>query len=106
MHQDESFVDQLRHGVPEAYTLLVERFEAPLYRFFFCDHRDHHLAQEQSAETFAALVRSLRNLRGGGEQLPAFVFSTARHIQQRRWRAKGRDPLSLAAAQDLSDPRP
>ena len=32
-------------------------FEGPLYRFFYCDHRDHHRAQEQTAETFAQLKK-------------------------------------------------
>jgi RNA polymerase sigma-70 factor, ECF subfamily len=59
MLQDESFLAQLKKGIPAAYVVLVERFEGPLYRFFYCSHRDHHLAQDQTAETFAQLVKSL-----------------------------------------------
>ena len=69
MLQDESFLAQLKQGVPAAYALLVEQFEGPLYRFFYCNHRDHHLAQDQTAETFAQLVQSLRGMRGSSDQL-------------------------------------
>jgi RNA polymerase sigma-70 factor (ECF subfamily) len=106
MIPDESFLNQLKAGEPAAYGLLVERFEGPLYRFFLCDHRDHHTAQEQTAETFAQLVRSLRGMRGGCEQLRAFVFATARHIQLRRWRGREKHFSPLAEAQNVSDARP
>jgi RNA polymerase sigma-70 factor, ECF subfamily len=106
MPSEELFVEQLKNGIPAAYELLVERFEAPLYRFFLCDHRDHHVAQEQTAETFAQLVGSLPQMRGGAGQLRAYVFATARHVQQRRWRQRKKQPLPLAEAANVSDPRP
>jgi len=106
MLSDESFLDQLKAGEPAAYVLLVERFEGPLYRFFLCDHRNHHTAQEQTAETFAQLVRSLRGMRGGCEQLRAYVFATARHVQLRRRRGRKQQPSPLAEALNVTDPRP
>jgi RNA polymerase sigma-70 factor (ECF subfamily) len=106
MIPEESFLDQLKAGEPAAYVMLVERFEGPLYRFFLCDHRNHHTAQEQTAETFAQLVRSLSGMRGGCEQLRAYVFATARHVQQRRWRGHQKEPSSLAEALNVSDPGP
>ena len=106
MCSDKSFLDRLKAGEPAAYVLLVERFEGPLYRFFLCDHRNHHTAQEQTAETFAQLVRSLGGMRGSCEQLRAFVFATARHVQLRRWRRRKVQPAPLVAALDVSDPGP
>ena len=85
---DELFLEQLRQGRPAAFEILVDEFEVALYRMFLCDHRDHHTAQEQTAETFAQLVHALPNMRGGPEKLRAFVFGVARHVQQRRWRMK------------------
>jgi hypothetical protein len=38
MLEDELFLDQLKAGMPDAYVVLLERFEGPLYRFFLCDH--------------------------------------------------------------------
>ena len=106
MQAEESFVEQLKLGVPAAYESLVERFEGSLYRFFLCEHRDHHVAQEQTAETFAQLVRSLPQMRGGSEQLRAYVFATARHVQQRRWRQRKTNALPLTAAMMARDPAP
>ncbi len=106
MEADERFVEQLRRGDSAAYELLVERFEGPLYRFFVCEHRNHHGAEEQTADTFAELVRSLPNMRGGQEQLRAYVFATARHMQQRRWRRRRKESLPLAEAADVLDSGP
>lgn len=106
MSVDESLLDQLKAGLPAAYAVLVERFEGALYRFFLCDHRDHHLAQEQTAETFAQLVRSIPRMRGGCGQLRSFVFATARHLQQRQWRGRKRRCSPLADALDVCDDRP
>ena len=74
---EPSLLAGLRTGRPAAFETFVEHFEGPLYRFFVCDHRDYHLAQEQTAETFAQLVRSLPMMRGDVSQLPAFVFAVA-----------------------------
>ena len=106
MEADERFVKQLRRGDSAAYELLVERFEGSLYRFFFCEHRNHHAAEEQTADTFAELVRSLPQMRGGPEQLRAYIFATARHVQQGRWRRRRKEPLPLAEAAAVFDPWP
>jgi RNA polymerase sigma-70 factor (ECF subfamily) len=103
---DDTLVEQLKGGQSVAYSKLVERFEGPLYRFFLCDHRNHHLAEEQTAETFAQLVQSLPAMRGGAAQLRAYIFSTARHVQLRRWRRREERPSTLAEAMDLRDPGP
>jgi RNA polymerase sigma-70 factor, ECF subfamily len=105
MEWDESFVEQLKRGEAAAFEVLVERFERPLYRFFFCHSRDHHAAEELTAETFAQLVHSIRQIRGGCEQLRAYVFATARHVQQRRWRERKKKALPLDEASAIGDPR-
>jgi RNA polymerase sigma-70 factor, ECF subfamily len=106
MLSDDSFLNQLKMGEPAAFVLLVERFEGPLYRFFLCDHHNHHTAQEQTAETFAQLVRSIGGMRGGCEQLRAYVFATAHHVQLRQFRERKNQPFPLADALSVSDPRP
>jgi RNA polymerase sigma factor (sigma-70 family) len=102
MLERDSFINELKQGVPAAFEVFVETFEGPLYRFFYCDHRDHHRAQEQTAETFAQLVRSIRSMRGGTPQLRAFVFATARHVQLRQFRE--RTGFAAIAADDLGIP--
>jgi len=106
MELNSATFEQLKAGEPAAYAVLIEQFEGPLFRFFFCDHRNHHIAQEQTAETFAQLVRSLRGMRGGKDKLRAFVFGTARHVQLRRVRERKNAAVPLAEAFDLIDDRP
>lgn len=105
MEINESVVERLRQGCPAAYEILVRQFEGPLYRYFLCAHGDHHLAQDQSAETFAQLVRAIPTMRGGIEQLRGFVFAVARNVQRRRWRRKTIDVVSLTDMPDTSDDR-
>jgi RNA polymerase sigma-70 factor (ECF subfamily) len=106
MLSDDSFLTRLKAGEPAAFAVLVERFEGPLYRFFLCDHRNHHTAQEQTAETFAQLVRSFGGMRGGCDQLRSYVFATAQHVQLRRWRDHRKQACPLAEALNVSDSRP
>jgi len=106
MCREDVFLNQLKDGQPAAYEVLVDQFEGPLYRFFLCDHYDHHMAQDETAETFAQLVRSLPKMRGSHEQLRTYVFAVARHVQQRHWRRHKRRNLQLTDAQHVSDTRP
>src|SRR6185369_2145851 len=104
MPDETSFLAELRAGSPGAFAELVEQFEGPLYRFFYCDHRDHHLAQEETAETFGQLVRSLTSKGGACGNLRAYVFGTARHVQLRRIRQRVRKQVALANATEACDP--
>jgi len=106
MSDEWLFLTQLRAGSPDAFVELVEQFEGPLYRFFYCDHRDHHLAQEQTAETFGQLVKSLTSKSSECGNLRAYVFGTARHVQLRRIRQRLRERTPLAEAPEMSDPGP
>lgn len=101
---DDSFLRRLKELQPAAFETLVEQYEGPLYRFFFCDHRDHHVAEEQTAETFTQLVGSLQSMQGGPEQLRAFVFGIARHVQRRRWRVRKQPNLPITYALEVPDP--
>lgn len=106
MKSDDSFIRRLKELQPAAFETLVDQYEGTLYRFFFYDHRDHHVAQEQAAETFTQLVRSLHSMRGGPEQLNAFVFGIARNVQRRRWRVRRKPHLPIDFANSVSDPAP
>ena len=106
MDSDESFHKRLMALQPEAFETLVTRYEGSIYRMFLCDHRNHHLAQEQTAETFAQLVRSIPTMRGGPEKIRAFVFGVARNVQLRRWRTRRLAQLPMELAKDVSDMKP
>ncbi len=103
MHADDEFLLGLKQGDPSAYDTLVARFEGPLYRFFLCEHRDHHVAQEQTSETFTQLVRALPKMEAGPEALRAFVYAVARNVQRRRWRRRPSAHLPIEFADDVAD---
>ena len=104
MNPDDSFVKQLKDGQPHAVEVLVAKYEASLYRLFLCDHRNHHLAQEQTAETFVQLVRALPTMRGGSDKLKSFVFGVARNVQRRGWRRRAASRRSIELSDEVLDP--
>ena len=106
MADDDSMLNRLRRGQPEACEWLLEQFKDSLFRFFVCDHRDFHLAEEQTAETFAQLIRSLPTMHGNQNQLRSFVFSIARHVQLRHWRRPRIPRCDAEPASGIADPRP
>ena len=106
MSPEDSLLERLKEGNSAAFDWLVGHFEAPLFRFFVCDHRDYHLAQEQTSETFVQLVQSLPAMKGNSEKLRAFVFAIARHVKLREWRRPKPASSSIEYARDICDPRP
>ena len=102
---DENLLGGLRAGESGAFEELFERFEAPLYRFFFFSHGSHHLAEDQCSDTFVALVSAIHGFRGGPEQLRAFVFGVARNVLRRSRRRNRFSPMPLERALDVADPR-
>jgi|GEM_PF-2357495 len=103
MTTDNELADQLRRLDPSAFEEFFKRFEQPVFRFFYCSHRDHHLAQEQTAETFLQLVRAFPRFRGDDRQLRPFVFAVVRHVQMRRWRESTVQPPMQTLNHEPSD---
>jgi RNA polymerase sigma-70 factor (ECF subfamily) len=99
-------VEGLRAGDPEAFEELLNRYEAPLYRFFYYSHGDHDQAQDQCGETFANMIEAIHKMRGDADSLRSFIFGVARNVMRREWRKK--KPLAASEAQlgSLTDPRP
>lgn len=106
MSTDETLLLRLKAGDAAAYEWLIGQFEGPLFRFFVCQHRDYHLAQEQTSETFVQVTRSISRMKGEIESLRAFVFAVARHVKLRHWRQPRLDNNSLADDVDVLDPHP
>ncbi|MEM9369304.1 MAG: RNA polymerase sigma factor [Planctomycetota bacterium] len=103
---DSALLERLKGGDHAAFERLVDDYAGPLFRFFVCDHGNHHLAEDQSAETFAQLVRSIPSMRGDAERLPAFVFTIARRIKQRDWRKRTMPTDLIDAAHGVPDTGP
>ena len=106
MTAEDDFLSRLRNGEHDAFEVLVDRFEGPLYRYFLASHGDPQLAGEQSADCFGNLVESLPKMTGGPSQLLPFVFAVARNVLRREWRRKSSDFAPLDVAAEATDNRP
>jgi len=102
----EQWVSELKRGDSHAFELLVDRFEGPLYRFFFASHGDAQLAGEQSVDCFSQLVSAITKMNGGADQLRPFVFAVARNILRHRWRQLRSGPNVVQTDAEMVDPRP
>lgn len=88
---DQQLVERMKAGEEEAYQTLLDRFEKPIYRFFYYSVTKEDLACDLSGDTFSEFVAAL----SGGKlrdpsRLTAFVWGIAhnvllRHRRQRRW---------------------
>jgi RNA polymerase sigma-70 factor (ECF subfamily) len=72
-----------------AYEILLDKYEAAIYRFFYYSQGDHQAAQDQCGETFARFVASVAHLRANNvHSLKAFIFAIARNILLETFRRK------------------
>jgi RNA polymerase sigma-70 factor (ECF subfamily) len=106
MNVEDEWLTGLRRGDAAAYESLISRYEGPLYRFFLSAHGDAQLAGEQSADCFGELVRAIPKMKGGRENLRAFVFGVARNVLRRSWRSNHNQIARLEAANDTAYPGP
>ena len=91
----------------EAYEILLDRYEAGLYRFFYYSHGNHQLAEDQCGETFATMIEAVRKMKSNKtNSLKPFLFGIARNVMRRSWR-KSKLPRGKKIALDgLIDPCP
>ena len=103
---EDALLAGLRTLSPEAYETLLDRFEAPLYRFFYYSHGDHDLSEDQCGETFAQVIVAVHKMRGDAGALRAFVFGIARNVLRRGWRGHRMQPLGDVELALLADRQP
>ena len=60
---DGQYVQRSRNGSPEDFSLLVERYQRPLYAFLTVRLRDQNEAEEAAQESFVRAFLSLKKLR-------------------------------------------
>jgi RNA polymerase sigma-70 factor (ECF subfamily) len=96
---DREFVKKLIARDERAYEILLDEYEAPVYRFFYYSQGNHQIAQDQSGETFARFVTAIKNFKSdNSHSLKAFVFGIARNVlleTLRRKRLTQEDGYSL-----------
>src|SRR5690606_29186573 len=103
---DEEFLEGLRAGRAEAYELLMDRYEAPLYRYFYYSHGQHDRAQDQCGETFTNLLSAIHKMRGDAGCLKAFIFGVAHNVLRRGWRQRRLFSASDGAIERVADAQP
>lgn len=73
----------------QAYEILLDEYEAPVYRFFYYSQGNHQVALDQCGETFARFVVSIRNFKSeNSDSLRAFIFGIARNVLMEAFRRK------------------
>jgi RNA polymerase sigma-70 factor (ECF subfamily) len=78
---DRELIKKLIARDEQAYEILLDKYEAPIYRFFYYSHQNHQIAQDQCGETFARFVVSIENFRSDNlHSLKAFIFGIARNV--------------------------
>ncbi len=81
-------------GNEAAMTVLVRRYEQPLFRFLFSRTRDAHLAEDIFQETFLRLHRSRGSFRAGSPLKP-YLYQIALNLaRDARARIRNRPPAA------------
>jgi RNA polymerase sigma-70 factor (ECF subfamily) len=91
----------------QAYEILLDKYEAAVYRFFYYSQGDHQTAQDQCGETFARFVASVANLRSNNAHgLKAFIFGIARNILLETFRSKRLICKNMSLLEEVPSKRP
>lgn len=86
---DKKLIKRLVARDEQAYEILLDKYEAPIYRFFYYSQGNHQVAQDQCGETFARFVASIKNFKSdNSHSLRAFIFGIARNILLETFRKK------------------
>lgn len=79
--EDRLLVDLIAGGSQEAEDILVNRYQARVYRALICLRPDPLLAEDLSQETFILVLQNLRqNKLNQPEKLSSYILSTSRFI--------------------------
>ncbi len=88
---DQQLVERMRAGEEGAYQTLLDRFEKPIYRFFYYSVTKEDLACDLCGETFSEFVAALyRERLRDPSRLTAFVWGIAHNVLLRHRRRRRR----------------
>jgi RNA polymerase sigma-70 factor (ECF subfamily) len=102
---DATLLVRFRAGDGQALSLLLERYEGPLFQFLVGMLHDHHQAEDALQETF---IRALEHLDGvDPDHLRGWLFTVAYHqAMLHRRKQKAQPALPLAASADVAVGQP
>ncbi len=110
--EDSQLFQQVRDGVPQAFSLLVRRWEPRIYNFVLRYAGDRELAAEICQLTFIRLYKKSRSLRDASK-FSTWLYQIALNIARdqlnyrRRWQSVSLDGLEEPQMErTLAGPRP
>ena len=78
---DREHIKNLIARDEQAYEILLDKFETPIYRFFYYSQGNHQIAQDLSGETFARFIIAIENFKSNNsDSLKSFIYAIARNI--------------------------
>jgi RNA polymerase sigma-70 factor (ECF subfamily) len=90
-------VAEARAGTPEAWDVLFQRYQLPLYVYVFELIRHEQTSLDIVQETFLNALRHINSLRED-EKFGGWLFGIAHQKCIQHWRRKGRDERALDVA--------
>jgi len=95
---DEALMEQFQAGDEQAFDILVERYEKPLFNFIYQFVRDYHLAEDLYQETFLRLYRAADRY-DPSQKFSTWLYSIATHLCINAIKKRERERLYLEAEQ-------
>ena len=96
-----ALVDLARSGDVDAFGLLYDHYQGPVYRFLYYRTRSTQLAEDLTSETFFRALRSMSNFRWQGKDFGAWLMTIARNLCTDHFKA-GRTRLEITT-EDMGD---
>src|SRR5437016_228005 len=86
----EDVIARARHGDPEAFRLIFERYARPILSFVYDLIGRSELAEDLTQETFVRAYRGLHALRDEA-RLSTWLFGIARNVVREAFRSRPKD---------------
>jgi RNA polymerase sigma-70 factor (ECF subfamily) len=102
---DEALAVEARDGSEEAFRILVERYERPVFGLLVRIVRRGETAEDLAQETFLKAFRALRRF-DPGRKFSSWLFKIAHNAALDALRRQGSEPFSLDAPIGDSDDAP
>lgn len=77
--EDAQIVRQVLRGKREMFTLLVERYQKPIFNFIYRFYGNYELAQELTQETFLRCYQFLKSY-DQGRKFSTWLYTVARNL--------------------------
>lgn len=102
---DEALAEEARRGSEEAFGLLVERYQRPVYSLLFRMVRTAEIAEDLAQESFVKAWRALGRF-DASRKFSSWVFKIAHNSALDHLRRHGLDTISLDAPVGDSESAP